>query len=37
MIKVSVEEEEDDYEVIEDLDDEEADQVINEIDEDYLK
>ena len=37
MIKVSVEEGEDDYEVIEDLDDEEADQVINEIDEDYLK
>ena len=38
MIKVSVEEDEDDYEVIEDsVDDEEVDQVINEIDEDYLK
>lgn len=37
MIKVSVEEEEDDYDVIEDLDSEEVDQVIKEIDEDYLK
>ena len=37
MIKVSVEEEEDDYDVIEDLDSEEVDQVMNEIDEDYLK
>ncbi len=36
MIKVSVEDEEDDYDVIEDLDQEE-DQVIQEIDEDYLK
>lgn len=37
MIKVSVEEEEDDYDVIEDLDSEEVDQVMKEIDEDYLK
>ena len=37
MIKVSVEEEEDDYEVIEDVPDEEVDEVINEIDENYLK
>ena len=37
MIKVSVEEEEDDYDVIEDLPDEEVDEVIKEIDEDYLK
>ncbi len=37
MIKVSVEDEEDDYDVIEDLDEEEMDEVIKEIDEDYLK
>lgn len=37
MIKVSVEEEEDDYEVLDDVDNEEVDQVIDEIDEDYLK
>lgn len=38
MIKVSVEEEEDDYEVIEDeTQEEEIDEVIQEIDEDYLK
>ena len=37
MIKVSVEEDEDDYEVIEDVTDEEIDPVIDEIDEDYLK
>lgn len=37
MIKVSVEEEEDDYEVLEDVPEEEVDEVINEIDEDYLK
>ncbi len=37
MIKVSVEEDEDDYEVLEDLPDEEVDEVIKEIDEDYLK
>lgn len=37
MIKVSVEEDEDDYEVIEDEPLEEDDEVINEIDENYLK
>ena len=37
MIKVSVEEEEDDYEVIDDEPNEEDDEVIKEIDEDYLK
>ena len=37
MIKVSVEDEEDDYEVIEDTKEEEIDQVIDEIDENYLK
>lgn len=37
MIKVSVEDEEDDYDVIEDISDEEVDPVIDEIDEDYLK
>ena len=37
MIKVSVEEDEDDYEVLEDITDEEADEVFKEIDEDYLK
>ncbi len=37
MLKVSVEDEEDDYEVIEDVDDEEIDDVISEIDEEYLK
>ena len=37
MIKVSVEEDEDDYEVIEDEPLEEDDKVINEIDENYLK
>lgn len=36
MIKVSVEDDEDDYEVIDDGE-EEVDEVINEIDEDYLK
>ncbi len=37
MIKVSVEEDEDDYEVIDDEPNEEDDEVIKEIDEDYLK
>ncbi len=37
MIKVSVEEEEDDYEVLDEEEEEEADEVIKEIDEDYLK
>ena len=37
MIKVSVEEEEDDYDIIEDVPSEEVDEVMNEIDEDYLK
>ncbi len=37
MLKVSVEDEEDDYEVILDGEDEQIDQVLNEIDEDYLK
>ena len=37
MIKVSVEEDEDDYEILDDEDTEEVDEVINEIDEDYLK
>lgn len=37
MIKVSVEDEEDDYEVIEDTKEEEIDKVIDEIDENYLK